>query len=106
VLRRGLDAAHACGATVLVDRAVEELRVAGARPRRPALTGAAALTPAERRVVELARGGLSNRKVAEQLFVTRRTVEMHLSAAYRKLGIAGREQLAAALDGRSRAAPR
>ncbi|MGH2956521.1 MAG: ATP-binding protein [Solirubrobacterales bacterium] len=96
-LREGLDAAHRCGATVLVERALEELRVAGARPRRPALSGVAALTPAELRVAELASRGLSNREVAQRLFVTRRTVEMHLSSAYGKLEIDSRKELSAAL---------
>lgn len=96
-LRRGLDAAHRCGATALVDRALQELRVAGARPRRPALTGVASLTAAERRVADLAGRGLSNRDVAQRLFVTRRTVEMHLTAVYAKLGIGSRTELAAVL---------
>ncbi len=97
VLRLGLDAAHRCGSTVLVDRALDELRVAGARPRRPAVTGVAALTPAERRVAELAGQSLSNREVAQRLFVTRRTVEMHLTAVYSKLGIDSRTDLPSAL---------
>jgi DNA-binding CsgD family transcriptional regulator len=96
-LREGLDAAHRCGATALVERALEELRVAGARPRRPALSGVAALTPAELRVAELASRGLSNREVAQRLFVTRRTVEMHLSSVYGKLEIDSRKELGAAL---------
>ncbi|MGH2763766.1 MAG: helix-turn-helix domain-containing protein, partial [Thermoleophilaceae bacterium] len=57
-----------------------------------------ALTPAERRVVDLASKGLANREVAQQLFVTSRTVEMHLSAAYAKLGISSRTELADALE--------
>ncbi|HEX5911296.1 MAG TPA: helix-turn-helix transcriptional regulator, partial [Thermoleophilaceae bacterium] len=73
------------------------LRAAGARPRRPVLRGPGALTPAERRVAELAAAGLSNRDIAERLFVTVRTVEYHLANAYKKLGIDGREKLTAAL---------
>ena len=69
----------------------------GAKPRRAALTGAAALTAAQERVARLAAGGLGNRDIAELLFVTEKTVEGHLGAAYRKLGIASRTQLADAL---------
>ncbi len=60
-------------------------------------TGVDALTPSERRVSELAASGLANAEIAQALFVTVRTVEMHLSAAYRKLGIASRAALPAAL---------
>jgi ATP/maltotriose-dependent transcriptional regulator MalT len=52
------------------------------------------LTPSEQRVVELVAGGLSNKEVAAQLFVTVKTVEVHLSNAYAKLGIRSRTQLA------------
>lgn len=92
-----MDAAHACGAVPLAERARQELRASGARPRRPALTGAQALTASERRVAELAAEGLGNRAIAEQLFVTTATVETHLRHAFRKLGIGSREELAAAL---------
>jgi DNA-binding CsgD family transcriptional regulator len=96
-LAEGADLAHRCGATVLVDHAREELRLAGARPRRIAQTGRDALTPAELRVVELAAHGDTNKQIAQALSVTLRTVEMHLSNAYRKLGIETRDQLPAAL---------
>ena len=96
-LADGADLAHHCGATALVDRAREELRLAGARPRRLAQTGRDALTPAELRVAELAAQGDTNKQIAQALFVTLRTVEMHLSNSYRKLDIQTREQLPAAL---------
>src|SRR5688500_776297 len=67
------------------------------RPRRLAATGLDALTSGELRVVSMAAEGLQNKEVARALFVTVRTVEMHLSNAYRKLGIFSREELAAAL---------
>ena len=63
--------------------------------RRPQPAGA--LTPAERRVVELAADGRSNKEIAQTLFVTVRTVEVHLSHAYAKLGVRSRAQLARAL---------
>jgi DNA-binding CsgD family transcriptional regulator/Tfp pilus assembly protein PilF len=96
-LREGLDLAHRCGASALADRALTDLQAAGARPRRHELTGVDALTPSERRVVGLAAEGLGNPQIAQALFVTRRTVEMHLTNAYRKLGIGSREELVSAL---------
>jgi DNA-binding CsgD family transcriptional regulator len=96
-LRLARDEAHRCGATSLVDAAAVELRRAGSRPRRIALTGPQSLTPSERRVTELAAQGMSNRQIAQALFVTLRTVELHLSHSYRKLGISSREQLGGAL---------
>jgi DNA-binding CsgD family transcriptional regulator len=98
ILRDGLDLAHRCGATPLADRAFEELRAAGGRPRRRAGIGADALTASERRVAELAAKGASNKEIAQSLFVTLRTVELHLSNAYSKLEIHSRHELAAALE--------
>jgi DNA-binding CsgD family transcriptional regulator len=96
-LREGLDAAHRCGSPVETERALDELRAAGGRPRRPALRGVDALSPQERRIAAMAAEGMSNREIAEALFLGRRTVEMHLSGAYTKLGVPGRTELAAAL---------
>src|SRR5262249_20880201 len=70
---------------------------AGSRPRRPALTGPDALTSAERRVASLAADGLSNRQIAEHLFITQPTVETHLRHAFQKLGITSRAGLPAQL---------
>ncbi len=96
-LRTGMELAHRCAATALVDAAGAQLRLAGARPRRIAVSGRAALTPSEHRVADLAADGMSNKQIAQGLFVTLRTVEMHLSNTYRKLDIASREELPAAL---------
>jgi tetratricopeptide (TPR) repeat protein len=96
-LRLAVDIAHRCGASALEDRALSELRAAGARPRRRATTGAGALTPSERRIAELAASGSQNREIAQALFVTTATVEFHLRNAYRKLGISGRSGLGVAL---------
>ena len=63
------------------------------------MAGVAALTASERRVADLAAGGSTNRDIAQALFVTPKTVEVHLSNAYRKLGIRSRRDLAAALAG-------
>jgi DNA-binding NarL/FixJ family response regulator len=70
----------------------------GPHAPRAELQGPGALTPAERRVAELAGAGRSNREIAEELGVTRKTVEMHLSNAYTNLGIRSRTQLADRLD--------
>jgi DNA-binding CsgD family transcriptional regulator len=67
------------------------------------LTGLEALTPSERRVAELAAGGMSNPEIAQALFVTLNTVEGHLRHVYQKLAISSRGQLPAAL--RSAAPP-
>jgi DNA-binding CsgD family transcriptional regulator len=96
-LREGLDLADRCGARPLATRAREELAAAGARPRRARISGPEALTPSELRVCRMAATGASNREIAQALFVTLRTVETHLTRSYMKLGIAGREALAAAL---------
>ena len=96
-LRRGHDLAAGCGATRLAERAHNELLAAGARPRRTALAGREALTPAELRVVELAARDLSNRKIAQTLFITEKTVEAHLGHAYQKLSVRSRRELAGAL---------
>lgn len=96
-LRRGLEIADALGAGALVARARHELRAAGARPRGTASGGPAALTPAEHRVSERAAAGQTNRAIAEALFVTTKTVELHLRNAYRKLGVSSRRDLAGKL---------
>jgi DNA-binding CsgD family transcriptional regulator len=97
LLRQGAELAHECGATGLIERANEELAATGARPRKIMLTGLESLTASERRVAQLAAGELSNKEIAQALFVTVKTVEVHLSSVYRKLEIASRRQLAAAL---------
>jgi DNA-binding NarL/FixJ family response regulator len=97
-LRRALDLATVCGADALAERTRSELAAAGARPRREALSGVGALTPSERRVADLAAGGQSNRDIAQSLYVTPKTVEVHLSNAYRKLGIGGRRELPSVLQ--------
>ncbi len=97
-LRVAIDLAHRCGAHVLEDQALDELRATGARPRRRLTAGANALTPSERRIAELAAGGQHNREIAQALFVTTATVEFHLRNAYRKLEIGSRTELAGALE--------
>jgi DNA-binding CsgD family transcriptional regulator len=98
-LARARELAHACGADALAERAYVELLAAGARPRRIERTGVEALTPSERRVVELAVQGMSNAQIAQHLFVTRKTVEKHLGSAYAKLQVGSRDELEAVLSG-------
>jgi DNA-binding CsgD family transcriptional regulator len=99
-LRQALDLATACGADALAQQARTELYAAGARPRREVRHGVESLTPSERRVADMAADGAANKLIAQSLFVTPKTVELHLSSAYRKLGIRSRRELAAALSPR------
>jgi DNA-binding CsgD family transcriptional regulator len=96
-LREGLQLADGMGAAPLVEAARHELRALGLRPRRSAVTGPDSLTPTERRVAELAASTLTNRQVAEALFVTVKTVETHLGRVYQKLGISTRTELKQAI---------
>ncbi|MFD6827004.1 LuxR C-terminal-related transcriptional regulator, partial [Streptomyces sp. NPDC060085] len=100
-LRQALELAEQCGAHPLAETARTELTAAGGRTRRTALTGPNALTPSEHRIATLAATGATNRQIAQQLYVTPKTVEVHLSATYRKLGITSRTQLAPALKNRA-----
>ncbi len=96
-LRLALELADVCGAAALTEHVRSELYASGARPRTTALKGVTALTTSERRVADLAAAGSTNREIAQALYVTPKTVEVHLSNAYRKLDIPSRRQLASAL---------
>jgi DNA-binding CsgD family transcriptional regulator len=96
-LRRGVERAHRLGAKALEERAHTELAATGARPRRLMLSGLDSLTPSERRVAEMAADNMTNKDIAQALFVTPKTVEVHLSSVYRKLQISSRGQLPEAL---------
>jgi ATP/maltotriose-dependent transcriptional regulator MalT len=100
LLREGLDIAHRAGAARVADEAETELRATGARPRRVRLSGLEALTASERRVAELAAQGMTNREIAQALFVTARTVEGHLTQTFQKLDLRSREDLGMALAAR------
>ena len=56
------------------------------------------LTASERRVADLATDGVTNRDIAQRLYVTPKTVEVHLSNVYRKLEIASRRELPRAMS--------
>jgi DNA-binding CsgD family transcriptional regulator len=96
-LRHGLDVARRCGAKRLGRIAHEELIATGAKPRRLAVTGVESLTASELRICRLAAEGMTNREIAQSLFVTEKTIEGHLGNAYRKLYISSRSQLGEAL---------
>jgi DNA-binding NarL/FixJ family response regulator len=92
-LARAVTAFEELGSRGWAEASRSELERVGAR-KTP---DAGALTPAERRVAELAADGLSNKEIAQRLVVTVSTVEFHLSRTYAKLGIRSRAQLAARL---------
>ena len=96
-LRRALEPAEVSGALALAEHARSELYATGARPRTTALDGVESLTERELRVARLAAEGQTNRDIAQLLYVTPKTVEVHLTNAYRKLNIASRRELPGAL---------
>lgn len=96
-LRIGLDLAARSESALLIRLIRSEIEASGGRPRRERTSGTEALTPSERRVADLAAEGLTNREIAESLWITRKTVEHHLGRVYGKLGISARSGLADAL---------
>ncbi len=96
-LYRAVDLAGDMGMERLRQRAHQELVLAGGRPRRTRTSGPRALTESQQQVALLAAAGRTNREIAEELFVTIKTVETHLGAVYRKLGIGSRDELVGVL---------
>ena len=92
-LRAAVEAFERLGCRAWAERARSELRATGESGSEPARDGFAELTPQELQTVRLVSEGLSNRQVAEQLFLSPRTVEYHLYKVYPKLGIASRAEL-------------
>ncbi|HVS10562.1 MAG TPA: LuxR C-terminal-related transcriptional regulator, partial [Planctomycetota bacterium] len=91
VLREALETFAFLGARLWARQAREQLgRIDAAREE-------GGLTPTQRTVAELVAGGLTNRQAADRLFMSPHTVEAHLSAIYRTLGIRSRGELSAAL---------
>jgi DNA-binding CsgD family transcriptional regulator len=96
-LREALELATACGADAVATRAHDELIAAGARPRRDPVESRSNLTAAELRVARMAAEGMTNRAIAQALFLTENTIETHLRSVFRKVGIRSRSQLTRAL---------
>jgi DNA-binding CsgD family transcriptional regulator len=87
--RRDLEGCGAAG-----DAAAVAVLEGSGRRADPATTGPQALSRSERRVVVMIGAGMTNAEIAEALFVSRRTVESHVSASYRKLRVGNRVELA------------
>jgi DNA-binding CsgD family transcriptional regulator len=101
-LREALALAERTGALAAQARAREELIATGAKPRRAAISGVAALTPSELRIADLVAAGHTNREIAERLFLTKNTVEWHLRHVYQKLGTRSRTALGDLIDSPTR----
>jgi DNA-binding NarL/FixJ family response regulator len=89
-LQAALQIFERLGAPRWAERARDQLDHLGIRRAPTGLT----LTDGERQVADLAALGLTNSEIAGRLFMAQRTVEAHLSRAYRKLGVATRTELA------------
>ncbi|GHG49646.1 helix-turn-helix transcriptional regulator [Streptomyces griseocarneus] len=98
-LRQAIEGATRCGYQALGAAARGALVTAGGRMRRLAASPLDSLTGSERRIAALAQGGVTNKAIAEALFITPRTVEMHLTNVYRKLAVRGRADLPGGLGG-------
>jgi DNA-binding CsgD family transcriptional regulator len=92
-LRAALDTFEGIGVTLWAERTRGELRATGETARRREPSTLDELTPQELRVARLVASGASNKDVAAQLFVSRRTVEYHLGKVFVKLGVSSRAQL-------------
>jgi DNA-binding CsgD family transcriptional regulator len=86
------------GARPWADRAGKELRAAGANTRRARQERTHVLTPQETEIARLAASGLTNKQIAERLFLSHRTIGAHLYQIFPKLGITSRAMLRDALD--------
>jgi len=92
-LRAALDTFEGLGVALWAARAHDELRATGETARKRDASTLDELTPQELRVARLVASGASNKDVAAQLFVSRRTVEYHLGKVYVKLGVSSRLEL-------------
>jgi ATP/maltotriose-dependent transcriptional regulator MalT len=97
-LREALEIARRDGALAIAQRAHDELEATGEKLRPLLADGVESLTPSELRVAGMAAEGKTNRAIAQDLFLTVKTIEAHLSSAYRKLDIASRSELPEALN--------
>jgi len=99
-LREALHAFDAAGTAGFAARAAAELRAAGEAPERADSTTAPTrerLTPQELQIARLAAAGMTNREIADRIYLSHRTVSTHLYKVFPKLGVTSRTELAAAL---------
>ena len=92
------DTFAALGARPALERAERELGACGLKPLRRSAREQPGLTPQEQAVARLVATGRTNRQVADELLLSTKTVEVHLTRIYAKLGISSRSQLAARRD--------
>jgi DNA-binding CsgD family transcriptional regulator len=92
-LRTALETFRALGAVPWAERAEAELRATGETARRRDVSAAQQLTPQELQIAGLVAGGLTNKEIAAQLFLSPRTVDYHLRKVFTKLGITSRAEL-------------
>jgi DNA-binding CsgD family transcriptional regulator len=97
-LRAARDTCDALGALAWGERARQELRAAGETSRRRTPDALELLTPQELQIAQMAAGGLSNREIGQRLYLSHRTIGMHLYHIFPKLGISNRSELRTALD--------
>jgi DNA-binding CsgD family transcriptional regulator len=95
-----LDAFNRLGAWPWAARASNELRATGLSLGQAYTVGTTSLTPQQQEIAELAAAGLTNKQIAEQLFLSPRTVASHLYQLFPKLGITSRAALRDALAAR------
>jgi DNA-binding CsgD family transcriptional regulator len=96
-LREAHAAFESLGVQPWADMARAELRASGEQAPEPSQKPRQALSPQELQIAQMAAEGLSNREIADRLFLSHRTVSTHLYRAYPKLGIVSRSELAGAL---------
>jgi ATP/maltotriose-dependent transcriptional regulator MalT len=99
-LRAARDAFDALGVDPWAERARRELRASGESSRKRRRDALDELTPQELQIVQMAARGLSNREIAQQLYLSHSTVESHLYRVFPKLGVTSRAQLVGALGSR------
>jgi DNA-binding CsgD family transcriptional regulator len=104
-LRTAHEMFAAIGMQAFAERARRELRATGETARTRAPDTHDELTPQEAQIARLARSGLSNPKIAAQLFLSPRTIQYHLGNIFTKLEITSRRQLRQALPDSSRDGP-
>nr|WP_277352206.1 LuxR family transcriptional regulator [Knoellia sp. DB2414S] len=98
LLTAARDGYAAFGARLLVERCERELKAGGVRLARGERS-AVDLTPQEQAVADLVAQGRSNREVADELFLSPKTVQYHLTSVYAKVGVRSRTELAAQWGG-------